>query len=89
MIARARPSGIIIFVAAYAAIRAAVPLLQRFTIVWLVIIAIAGPWIVWDTAKQILTAGRWTGMCSPTFLSAEFIENLSQGCSETTWSHFW
>jgi hypothetical protein len=32
--------------------------LQRFSLLWLIVVAVAGPWIVWDTAKQLFTARR-------------------------------
>ena len=56
MFGRARSSSIIVLVAIYALIRAAVPLIQQFQLLWLVVVAVAGPWIVWDTAKQIFAA---------------------------------
>lgn len=33
-----------------------VPLLQRNGIIWLIVVAVAGPWIVWHCAMQLYNA---------------------------------
>jgi hypothetical protein len=39
-----------------ALLKSMIPLLQQNGIIWLIVVAIAGPWIVWDCAKQLYNA---------------------------------
>ena len=34
----------------------AVPMAQRWSLIWLVLVSTAGPWIVWDCAKKLYIA---------------------------------
>ncbi|MFL6759823.1 hypothetical protein [Sphingomonas sp.] len=39
-----------------ALLKSMVPLLQQNGIIWLIVVAVGGPWIVWDCAKQLYNA---------------------------------
>lgn len=47
---------IIVVVGAFALLRAFIPAIQRSGFLWLAVVAILGPWIVWQFAKQLYTA---------------------------------
>lgn len=37
-------------------LRFVVPMAQRWSLIWLVLVSTAGPWIVWDCAKKLYIA---------------------------------
>jgi len=37
-------------------LRFAFPMAQRWSLVWLVLVSTAGPWLVWDVARTLYTA---------------------------------
>ena len=47
---------IIITVLAVGLLRAFIPVVQRSGLLWLIAVAVLGPWIVWQFAKQLYTA---------------------------------
>ncbi|MBA2466802.1 MAG: hypothetical protein H0V46_04270 [Sphingomonas sp.] len=47
---------IIIVVAALGLVRAFIPAVQRSGLLWLLVVSVLGPWIVWHFAKQLYTA---------------------------------
>jgi hypothetical protein len=47
---------IVITVAALALLRTFIPVVQGSGLLWLIAIAVLGPWIVWQFAKQLYTA---------------------------------